>query len=393
MQLFTEYILYRYIESKNIEDNMSSIQVTKQENSWQVVTSNGTYTVEDTNGNGKMDKKDVWTSANGGTLPSVEEREEAMGLAMKKEKMTAEEMDQYERYQEQLKLKQQRQQQQQQYQQQSQTPKKMNFWQKFSMMSTAMLPLFGGLTGMFAGMGMGSWAYNSGHYNDTALRIMGGTTGALFGLSSMMSTVAMMKGMNNMPAGGYNCGGFNNNFGSGLQQAMEAQNQWQQAQQQRWDEYAEKVKEESEKRAEKAKKQQNQKTVQDAIASNTDCNDKNREYLDSLEDLDGEREYTDEEVKNVKKIKMAPSIPVNHIGDDASDKTKLSPQFAQKLNKLIAGYEKYDNEGSDNKFKYLSKENYTKIKQILNKETLTETDVTELQNIYKAEIKRAKEEQ
>lgn len=367
---------------------MSGIEVTKQENSWQVVTKNGTFTVEDTNGNGRIDKKDLWSAANGAKLPTIDEREEAMGLSLKKEKMTAEEMDEYDRFQQ----RQQAKEQQQQYQQQTQTPKKMNIWQKIGVMSTALLPMFSGLTGMFMGMGMGSWAYNSGNGNDTALRIMGGTTGALFGMSSAMSAVAMMKGMNNMPSGGFNTGGYNNNIGSGWQQAVEAQNQWMEAQQKRQEEYLEQVKEQREQRETEEKKTKYQKAVQNEVdkvsKDDTGYEKKNADYIKSLEDVDGEREYTDEEIEKLKKIKNAPSIPADHVGEDASDKTKLSPSFAKILNDRLAQYEKLDEEGSDNKFKHLTKEHYNEIKKILAKDKLTEADVTRLKTIYKEEKER-----
>ena len=95
--------------------------------------------------------------------------------------------------------------------------------------------------------------------------------------------------------------------------------------------------------------------------------------------MDDERVYTDEEMANVEKINNAELIPYRHIGDDASDKTKLSPAFSQSLNELLLSYEEAT---GDKKYDIMPKEAYTEVTTIISKEKLTAEDVEKLKELY-----------
>ena len=373
---------------------MGDIQVIKKENSWTVSTDNGAYNVKDTNGNGKIDSGDIWTALNGQEPPTTQEKEEAMGLSLKKENMTGAEIDEYNRVQEQLKkkkeIKERLEQQQRatqyssgQYGQYGQSSKASK-WAKIGQICTMALAPLTLVGGVLSSAGVGSWAYN-GCGNDRALKWFGGITGGLFGLSALGSMIGMFAQKNNTYS--YTPAMNTNNYGNMFQQAIQAQQQYDQQKMQEWEEYSQKMQEQAEEQKIEKEKQQNTalvtKTIEDANADGAVCEKTNKEYLNTLEDLDGEREYTAEEIKKVKQIRQTPMIPVKHIGEDATDKTKLSPKFAKLLNDKLSKYEKLDEEGSDNKFKVFTKEQYNSVKSILAKTQLTEADITNLKKIYK----------
>ena len=260
------------------------------------------------------------------------------------------------------------------------------FWRGLSLGLTAMVPLFSSLTGMFAGMSMNNWSYNCGSTNDTLLRISGGITGGLFGLSSSLPLVAGLF-MNNQTVPQTNIYNSNiNSFGfntAGLYDAISAQNDYLK----QWQENIDKTNEEAAKAREKQAKEQQEKADRDYIngviervtPKNAIIDAGNKEYIKSLRDLDGERVYTEEEMANVEKINNAELIPYRHIGDDASDKTKLSPAFSQSLNELLLSYEEAT---GDKKYDIMPKEAYTEVTTIISKEKLTAEDVEKLKELY-----------
>lgn len=363
---------------------MSAVQVTKTESGWTIVDSNGkSFSVTDKNQNGKWDSSELCKSLSGsGNYLSAEDKVEAQYQILQTgDGATEAEMARYERFKKQQEARAA----QQQQITQAQKPAKKNFWQKFATVTTSLMPLFGGLTGMFGALAMNRWSYNSGLGNDSALRFMNASTGILFGMSGALTSAAMISGMNRTPV--INTYQGNTGIYSGLSQAIEAQNAYMQELQEQNQIRFEEMQEKQKENAQKAEKQRNTQFVNamvQEVNNNPDAYNKiNAEYIESLEDLDGEREYTEEEIKTAKNIKTSPYIPYTHIGENAEDKTKLSPAFASKLNALIANYEKYNAENSDKKFDYISKANYTAIKTILNKTTLTEADVNKLKEIYK----------
>lgn len=386
MQLSIFYILYIY-KSKKHEETMSGIQVTKTESGWSITKDGNTFSVTDKNKNGRWDSDELIKSLSGSGYLSADETYEAQyQIAQLGDGVTPEQMAQYQKYQQQKEAK-------EQYIQQQSTAstgkQKGKFWRNLSLGLTALTPLFGGLTGMFAGMGLGSWNYNYGNVNDTLLRISGAVTGGLFGMSATLPLVAGAFAQQQIPQQTGIYGGFNNNFTSfnanamSLTDAMNAQN-----------EFLEKIREQQEaaiaenkKKAEaQQKEQQEQKdkeyvesVIKETLSKDAIINADNKEYIKSLRDLDGERVYTKEEIANIKKIDIAELIPYRHVGNDASDKTKLSPTFAESLNNLILEYEKAT---GDNKYDIMPKEAYTEVTTIISKEKLTEEDVKRLQAIY-----------
>lgn len=370
---------------------MSGIEVTKKQNSWQVVTQSGSFTVEDKNENGKIDKEDVWSSANGGSLPSTDEMEEAMGLSLKKEKMTSLEIAEYNKFQENLKAKEeykQRQtQQQQQYQTQTQTQPKQKWWEKAAQISLAALTPLSLMGSIMLGSGIGSSYYNSGNGNDRSLQWFGGITALMTGMSAMAPM--LMKNKNNQAAGMYqNQGGFNfnasgnNNWGSSFSEAWKVQQEYDNQRIQatveankRAQEKAEQQKAENET---KANKDLIQKTI-NAAAGESNVTKANKDYLDTLKDPDKTRVYTEKEIENVKQINSTRSIPVNHIDPKGEAKNKITKGLAENLQELL---NTFDEKTGDLKYDVISKKNYTELKAILDKPQLTEADVDKLRSIY-----------
>lgn len=184
---------------------MSDIQVKRQTNADGVTTftvTNGsdTYTVEDKNSNGKIDKGDIWTASGNATL-SKEELWEASGLSLKKEKMTTEEMAQYAQFEEQRKTLEEAKLKQAQYQQQiytTQQPKKRTFWQKLGNGLMASMPFIATAGAGVLGFFSNSWAFNKGNANDFSGQLLSGLSSGLMMGSTVMSGVFAAKAMKQM---------------------------------------------------------------------------------------------------------------------------------------------------------------------------------------------------
>ena len=361
------------------------IQVAKTESGWTITKDGSTFSVTDKNKNGQWDSDELIKSLSGkGYLNGDELYEAKYQIAQLGDGVTPEQMATHERYQQQKAAQQAQQQQQTTVVQGKQKGK---FWRGLSLGLTAMVPLFSTLTGMFAGMSMNNWSYNCGNTNDTLLRISGGITGSLFGLSSSLPLVAGLF-MNNQTVPQQTTI-YNNNINSlgfntaGLYGAMSAQTDYLK----QWQENIDKTNEEAAKAREKQAKEQQEKADRDYIngviervtPKNAIIDAGNKEYIKSLRDLDGERVYTEEEMANVEKINNAELIPYRHIGDDASDKTKLSPAFSQSLNELLLSYEEAT---GDKKYDIMPKEAYTEVTTIISKEKLTAEDVEKLKELY-----------
>ena len=361
---------------------MNDIQVTKQDNGWQVTTNSGTYTVQDKNGNGRIDSADIWTTKNGGSLPTTDEMAFAMGLSLKKENMTTEEIERYNKIQAEL----QKREQVQHYQQQAQVPKKKTFWQKLAGASMIAMPVMSMLTGITS-LFSRSWGYNSGVFNDSMLRVFGGLTMTTAGMSAMIPLLGMFsKQQNNcfMPAA--NTLGTTNMTGV-VESMMTAQNQWMDQQNQRMEE----LQKQQQARLAKQKIEQNRQFVEkvreEALAENSLYSEKNKSYLISIYDIEGEKEYSEEEIKNLEQMQKTPSIPIMHIRQDSDDKTKLSPNVAQKLQTLLTQYEqKNDMQKED----IMTEKNYERIKLILGYDTLNKDLVKELNEICEDPLDKLK---
>ena len=118
-----------------------------------------------------------------------------------------------------------------------------------------------------------------------------------------------------------------------------------------------------------------------ATADGTVINEQNKEALEELRDIDGEKTYTEEEIAVANQIKTTPRIPVNHIDvTESGNKTKMTKTFAQNLENLLA---KYDKAEGDNKAKVMTEKEYYTIKTLLARPTLNETEINELKELYK----------
>ncbi len=362
------------------------IQVAKTESGWTISKDGSTFSVTDKNKNGQWDSDELIKSLSGkGYLNGDELYEAKYQIAQLGDGVTPEQMATHERYQQQKAAQQAQQQQQTTVVQGKQKGK---FWRGLSLGLTAMVPLFSTLTGMFAGMSMNNWSYNCGNTNDTLLRISGGITGSLFGLSSSLPLVAGLF-MNNQTVPQQTTI-YNNNINSlgfntaGLYDAMSAQNDYLK----QWQENIDKTNEEAAKAREKQAKEQQEKADRDYVndviekvtPENAIIDAGNKEYIESLWDFDNERVYTEEEINIVKKIDGAKLIPYRHIRDDKSETTKLSPDAAKKLHELLTAYEQAE---GDKKFDIMPEEVQTQITTILKQETLTEKDIETLKILSK----------
>lgn len=350
------------------------LTVAKIENGFTVTKGGNTYTVTDKNGNGVIDSKDVWTL--GGKEP-LSERElwEASGLSLgTKEELTSEEVAQYSKFKEQLAARENQEAQQQQQQLQQQKPKKQNFWSKLTNVATTVLPFMS-----FASMGIGlmsSWSLN-GSAADNAIK-----WNSIGNLSSMVATtLAGINGMKNIQQ--------NNNYSFMPQMSTYQQfpdySEYMNTMSQQLENYNKQQEELAQKRKEAIEKSNNDKArtmiEQLATADNTVINAQNKSVLEDLRDIDGEKTYTEEEIAIANQIKTTPRIPVNHIDvTKTGDKTKITADFAQNLENLLA---KYDKAEGDNKAKVMTEIEYGKIKTYLAFPTLTEVQVNELKELYK----------
>lgn len=344
------------------------LTVTKTETGFTVTKGGESYSVTDKNGNGVIDSKDVWTL--GGKEPlSEKELWEASGLSLgTKEDMTSEEVAQYSKFKEQLEaMKKQETQQQLQ-----QKPKKQTFWNKLSNIATTALPILS-LGSMFIGIGS-SWSLNSSSadkaikWNNIAnmLSMVSMTLAGFNGLKNMQQDFSFMPQMNQytqMPD--YSM------YTNTLAEKIEAYNKQQ---------------EENEiKQKEAIAKANNDKAremiEQLATADNTVINEQNKNVLEALRDIDGVKTYTEEELATANQIKTTPRIPVTHIDvKESGDKTKMTKAFAQKLENLLA---KYDKAEGDNKEKVMTEKEYTAIKRLLAQSKLNETQINTLKELYK----------
>ena len=199
--------------------------------------------------------------------------------------------------------------------QQTTEPQKRTFWQKLGNGLTGAMGIFSGILGAFLGFGVGSWAYDSGSFNDWRVRGFSGlSTGLLAGSSAL-------SGLSNPYAAGMTGMNMNNQlaalfeaYNNDMIQRQEAIDNALKAQQ------------------EAAIKQQGVATVKGVFdAANKDgatINDSNKEYISSIYEVD-KKEYTQEEVQNAQLIAQYPTIPYQAISKDG-DEGKLSVELAEK---------------------------------------------------------------
>lgn len=356
---------------------MSGIHVKKSGDDFIVTKGTQSFTVKDKNKNGRIDQQDIWVNAAGKV--SKDEMWEAMGLSLAKENMTTEEMAEYEKFKEQRDAKDKYKQQIAEQKEQAEKPKKGGFWNKMLNVCQTAMPFM-----VIGSLGMGilsSFSLNKGNAADSAIKW---SAIANLGMMGMNSAVAMSAIKNANQTGVLNnAGGMSNPYAM-LGPALTAQNTWMKEQDELWNSGINDIKEDNDKKAKEAANKKNRDAI-DKLAEDADDEDSvydssNKDYLKSLQDFDGTREYTDEEINNVKQIQATPRIPLKHIDSESKDESKLTKESAEKLNKLL---KKYEDANGDNKLKVMSEENYNKMKEILGKETLTKADIEQLEDIYK----------
>ena len=256
--------------------------------------------------------------------------------------------------------------QQAQYTQQVTDPPKSTFWQKLGNGLTGAMGIFSGVLGAFLGFGVGSWAYDSGSFNDWRVRGFSGlSTGLLAGSSAL-------SGLSNPYSAGINGMNMNNQmaaifeaYNNDMIQRQEAIDNALKAQQ------------------EAAIKQQGVATVKGVFdAANKDgatINDSNKEYINSIYEVD-KKEYTKEEAENAQLIAQYPTIPYEAISKDGEE-GKLSVELAEKIDKMLREYETTDDPDTE-----ISKSVYTRVQSFLQEAKegkLTDEHLESLRSILK----------
>lgn len=226
--------------------------------------------------------------------------------------------------------------------------------------------IFSGVLGAFLGFGVGSWAYDSGSFNDWRVRGFSGlSTGLLAGSSAL-------SGLSNPYAAGMTGMNMNNQLAA----LFEAYNNDMIQRQEALDNTI-KIQQEA------AAKQNGVTTVKNVFtAANKEdatINDSNKEYINSIYEVD-KKEYTQEEVQNAQLIAQYPTIPYEAISKDGEE-GKLSVELAEKIDKMLREYET-----TDEPDKEISKSVYNRVQSFLQEAKegkLTDDHLESLRSILK----------
>ncbi len=361
------------------------IQVTKTESGWQITKDGNTFTITDKNKNGRWDGDELAKSLSGsGYLNADETYEFQYKIAQMSGGVTAEEMAQYAAYQEAKKAAQEKKERIEEYKLQAfeQTrPKKTSVWQKIAMGSMIALPVLSGLSTLFS-----AWSYNNGNYNDTALRVTGAATNTMFSLSAVLPMLSAMNGTNMFASTNnynpmYNINfdkviadqdAYINNMAATYSKALGGTSTS--------ENNADAVKEKQQ-AANRTAVEAAYKKLMETSKGKLFLDESNKEYISEM--YFDKEEYTEEEMQNIDNIRQAASVPYRHITNDEADKTKLTLKYSVALHELLKNYEEA-NEAK--KPDIISDANYTSIKAMLAKETLTEAEIEKLKEIIKKPI-------
>ncbi len=358
------------------------IQVQKTESGWTVTKGGSTYSITDSNGNGKYDGSDLCKelSGKGNALSSDDFVEIKYQIAQLGDGATQAEMTEYSRYKERKAAQEKYQQQQEQYMQQFQPKtKKSGFWSKLGQISTVVLSGISGVLGMISGFGGGAnaWAFNN-TANDWAVRGFSGLSSGMLNTSTMLSSLNYSSFT-----------GATSNYGNNIGAIMLAAQQENAQRTEQINEILEQQKAKAEETKQKQEKQANIKgieTLYESIGTNEDeqvMAKANADKLDSIYEV-GKEDYTDKEIETAKKIQKYKHVPVDHISDKGGEKTKLDPSVAAKLNEKLQKYKNETNESIQQDI--FSNENYKKLTNILKKPTLTEADIETIKAILKKPV-------
>lgn len=361
------------------------IQVTKTESGWQITKDGNTFNITDKNKNGRWDGDELAKSLSGsGYLNADETYEFQYKIAQMSGGVTAEEMAQYAAYQEAKKAAQEKKERIEEYKLQAfeQTrPKKTSVWQKIAMGSMIALPVLSGLSTLFS-----AWSYNNGNYNDTALRVTGAATNTMFSLSAVLPMLSAMNGTNMFASTNnynpiYNINfdkviadqdAYINNMAATYSKALGGTSTS--------ENNADAVKEKQQ-AANRTAVEAAYKKLMETSKEKLFLDESNKEYISEM--YFDKEEYTEEEMQNIDNIRQAASVPYRHITNDEADKTKLTLKYSVALHELLESYEEA-NEAK--KPDIISDANYSSIKAMLAKETLTEAEIEKLKEIIKKPI-------
>lgn len=374
---------------------MSDIQVKRQTTdgvtTFTITRGNDTFTVEDKNGNGRIDKGDIWTSTGNATL-SKEELWEASGLSLKKEEMTTEEMAQYAQFEEQRKAlenEREKQSQYQQYQQQlyiQQQPKKKNFWQKLGSGLMAAMPFIATAGAGVLGFFSNSWAFNRGNANDFSGQLLSGLSSGLMMGSTGVFAAKAMKQMNNMPFSSYSYAPVQNqnvNVDAMLNSFIGDMNT-------RQNTYLDQYQTYQEQQVQAQRSAAAEAMFNDAQENPEKYNELNAKKLDAIYQPTKET-YTEEEEKALALIRKYPQVPADAIKKNANDTGKLDEKTAAKINAIIqrrntAKAEAKIGEEAKAQNAVCTEANYKTLQNILTKaasDPLTDADIKKLNEILK----------
>ena len=384
MQLFNKYILYICKRVKIIEDYMSnSFSVTANEKGWTVVKDGVTYTITDTNNNGRYDyNKDKIIFGDQSANPlSTKDKAEIKFSIMKAdpEGMTGAEMDQYEKfiktkeYQQKVEEEQARLQEERQAAQWAASqPRKKSFWEKCATVLGFAMPALTGIGAGLVAAGSNSWQYNN---CDSGLKWMSGISGGLMGFTasltsmmpflmssqnqSMMSSIDL-NSLLSQPAStsSINYDNLYNQFLTDVNQNTTVNEQ--RAQQARA-QYAEQIRE----------------TFKDDDLIPESNKTKLLEIAPPSKDS---ADYTEEDEKILQQLAATPFVPVESIDINGDKKEgKLSKEFALKINNAIKDY---NNATADTSTEFTQwQTNIQKLQELIGDKNITDEDIEMINQI------------
>ncbi len=359
---------------------MGDFSIEKTKSGWTVIKDGATYTVTDTNNNGRYDSTDKIIFGDQSANPlSAEDRAEIKFSIMKAdpEGMTDAEMAQYaqfvetKEYQQKLEEEQARLQEERQAAQwAAQQPKKKGFWEKFATVLGFTAPVLTGVGAGFIGAGSNSWQYNSG---DSGLRWMSGIAAGLSGFTASFASMMpfIMGSQTQSLTSSLNLNSLlaqptvpsTTNFDSLYSRFLTDVNTTPSIEQQ-------------EQRAQQARAQYAEQ-VRTRLSADLNVPRSNKELLDQIAAPSKESsEYTEQDEKTLRQLAATPYVPVNVIDIDDTEGTaanKISTELAEKINKAITDF--INASASTGQEYYNYKQNISKLQDIIGDGSVTQDDI------------------
>ena len=358
----------------------NSFSVTANETGWTVVKDGVTYTITDTNNNGRYDGNDKIIFGDQSANPlSAEDRAEIKFSIMKAdpEGMTDAEMAQYaqfvetKEYQQKLEEEQARLQEERQAAQwAAQQPKKKGFWEKFATVLGFTAPVLTGVGAGFIGAGSNSWQYNSG---DSGLRWMSGIAAGLSGFTASFASMMpfIMGSQTQSLTSSLNLNSLlaqptvpsTTNFDSLYSRFLTDVNTTPSIEQQ-------------EQRAQQARAQYAEQ-IRERFKDNDLIPESNKSKLMEIAPPSKDSsKYTEQDEKILCQLAATPYVPVNVIDIDDTEETaenKISTELAEKINKAITDFIKTTASIDQSYYNYT--QNINKLKEIINDGSVTNADI------------------